>query len=162
MTVPCISRNGAIALILLSLSATPGLAQDCAPETAVEAFVEAIRSNDGPALNAMVLDSADAIFFGTDGAERWAGNDAVIAAFEAQLAAFRTTGVDTTDMVVLANPDCDAAAFSGTWEWRIAAGEQNVALEGLRVTGALFRDEDDWRLAGFHFSMPVGGQAVPY
>ena len=155
-------RTSAVALALAALTAAPALSQDCAPEPAVEAFVDSIRANDSAALNAMVLDSPEAIFFGTDGAERWAGSDAVIAAFDAQLAAFQTTGVDTRDMVVLASPECDAAVFSGIWEWRIAMGDQNVALEALRVTGTLFREGDDWRLTGFHFSMPVGGQAVPY
>jgi hypothetical protein len=154
--------HAALALAFISVSGGEVLADTCAPDQAFKAFVDAIRTNDVDLIDQLVLDSPDAVFFGTDGAERWVGHDAVLAAYGAQLAAFQTTRVDVRDEVVQPSPACDAAVFSSVWDWHISAGGQNVVLEAVRLTGALFRAGTTWHVAQFHFSMPVGGQAVAY
>lgn len=161
MTYLSLSR-AAFVLTTIAGFAAPALADTCAPDSAFQAFIDAMRANDVAGISDLVLDSQDAVFFGTDGAERWVGHDTVLASYKQQMAAFQTTGIDVRDTVVQASPTCDAAVFSSIWDWHIAAGGGNATLPALRVTGALFRDGDAWHVAQFHFSMPVGGQAVAY
>lgn len=154
--------TAALALAAGLALAAPVRAETCDPKPAFDAFVNAIRTNDSAGLAAMTMDSPDVVFLGTDGKERWVGHDAMLAAFDAQLAAFKTTGIDVSDAVVQTSPSCDAAIFSSIWNWHISESGKDMALDGLRVTGAFIRDGGNWRLAQFHFSVPVGGQAVTY
>jgi ketosteroid isomerase-like protein len=128
----------------------------------VNKFADAVRANDASAVGALLVHDEDAVNFGTDKAERWVGYQATMAAMRAQFAAFQTTSVAVKDQVVHLMPAGDGAYFSELWDWSISSQGQKMVLKDVRVTGVLVRRDDRWQGAQFHFSLPVGGQAVPY
>lgn len=129
---------------------------------AVDKLADAVRANDAAAVDNLLVHDGDSVSFGTDKAERWVGYDAMSNAIKAQFAAFQTTDVAVKDQVVHLTPAGDGAYFSEIWNWSIKSQGQKMVLKDVRVTGVLVRRDDRWQGAQLHFSLPVGGQAVPY
>ena len=128
----------------------------------VEKIADAVRANDAAAVGDLLVHDDDIVSFGTDKAERWVGYEAMSNALKAQFAAFQTTSLDVKDLVVHLTPAGDGAYFSEVWDWSINSQGQKMVLKDVRITGVLIRRDDRWQGAQFHFSLPVGGQAVPY
>ncbi len=125
-------------------------------------FTQAIKAGDAESMDELILREPGIVAFGTDKAERWVGHDQLMDAVRAQFASFSTEDIIVHDAVVRITPLSDGAYFSEVWDWKIKAGDQEMALDNLRVTGVLENREGKWQVAQFHVSMPVGGQAVAY
>lgn len=140
-----------------------GTAADLSTATAtVDKLADAMRANDVAAVGTLLAKDGDTVSFGTDKAERWVGYAAMMASLKAQFAGFQTVKIDVKDQVVHLMPSGDGAWFSEVWDWSISAQGQNMVLRDLRLTGVLVRRDDRWEAVQFHFSLPVGGQAVAY
>lgn len=130
--------------------------------SAVDRFTGAIETNDVEAFGEEVAHDPDMVSFGTDQSERWVGYDQLMDAVRAQMSSFQTTGMNVRDQVVRVVPSGDAAYFSEVVDWDIRAGDQEMALRNLRLTGVMERRDGRWVATQFHFSRPVEGQAAEY
>lgn len=146
----------------------------CAPEavdlTSEQIAVKSVVDDFGTVLNTKDMDlfsrimahDSDMVAFGTDASERWVGYDAIRDAVQAQLAAFDAVSLAVRDQVIHVHPSGLVAWFSEVTDWRITQGEDQIDLQGVRVTGVLEKRDGNWVFEQFHTSVPVEGQAAAY
>ena len=133
-----------------------------AAETTINDLAGAIKANDAAAFGKLMVKDRDLVAFGTDASERWVGYDALMQSLHAQMKSFTTTGFAARDEVVHVLPSKDGAYFSEVVDWKIRSEGKDMVLKDMRLTGVLVKRGGHWLCAQFHFSMPVGGQAVAY
>lgn len=158
-------------LVLGALAASVGCAHTAAVDVtarqaeataAVNRLTETMEANDAEAFGEEIARDPEMVSFGTDRTERWVGYDTLMDSVRAQLSAFQTTGIDVHDQVVRVHPSGEVAYFSEVIDWTIRAGDQEMALHDVRLTGVLERRDGRWLTTQFHFSKPVDGQAAAY
>jgi uncharacterized protein (TIGR02246 family) len=156
----------ALALVLALGACAPEAvdlhAEQAAVKSVVDEFPDVLDTKDLDLFSRIMAHDADMVAFGTDASERWVGYDAIRDAVQAQLAAFDSVSVVTSEQVIHVHPTGLAAWFSEVMDWHITQGENEVDLQGARMTGVLEKRDGNWLFVQFHVSMPVEGQAVAY
>ncbi len=93
--------------------------------------------------------------FGTSAGERIVGWNALKEMMQKQFETTETTNISISDQVIKLHDSGKVAWFSEIMDWEIVAGDQQVKLEGLRVTGVLEKREGNWVYVQLHYSIPV-------
>ena len=128
----------------------------------VDLYMEAFEKGDSALLDSLMADDEIMITFGTDAAERWVGKRELMLSFEKQISAFDVESIDISDQVIRLSQSGTTAWFSEIADWNIRVGSDLSAIRGIRITGVLERQADQWKIVQFHTSAPVAGQIVEY
>lgn len=128
----------------------------------IDKYIEAMQSQDLEGLAAIFSHDEEMISFGTDAGERIVGWSGMKDLMEKQFAATGKAEITVSDQVVKMNSTGNTAWFSEVTDWKMMAGEEEINLKGLRLTGVLENMEGAWKIVQLHFSAPVEGQAVEY
>jgi uncharacterized protein (TIGR02246 family) len=157
--------GGALAGTLCVLLGTAVAAQaDPADDVKIvlDRMIRAWETGDVVAVDAIMAKDEDAVWFGTDAAERFVGYDPVKASLVRQFATYQGTKLQVKERSV-------ALAASGTVAWATEvidlttrSGSESVTLSGVRVSSVLEKRQGRWLLVHFHYSVPVTGQAIKY
>ena len=139
------------ALALVTCIALAGAARgdESAPEATLDSFHQAAANADAAAYFAAMTD--DVVFLGTDGSERWQGND-----FRDFAAAHFSAGQGWTyvplqrDITVSANGDI-------AWFDELL---QNEGLGTCRGSGVLVKSTNGWKIAQYNLSVPIPNAIV--
>ena len=116
---------------------------------AVLRFYEAMGTGDGPALERLFSRQGGALAIGSDPGEWWAGHDAIVEAFQAQLHGRSSRKIVPGKLKAFAEGTVGWAADRRTM--RLASGKEITVRETM-----LFRQEDgEWKLVQFHASVAV-------
>ena len=139
----------ALALVACIALAGPVRGDESAPEATLDSFHQAAANADAAAYFAAMTD--DVVFLGTDGSERWQGND-----FRDFAAAHFSAGRGWTyvplqrDITVSANGDI-------AWFDELL---QNDGLGTCRGSGVLVKSTNGWKIAQYNLSVPIPNAIV--
>ena len=139
----------ALALVACIALAGPVRGDESAPEATLDSFHQAAANADAAAYFAAMTD--DVVFLGTDGSERWQGND-----FRDFAAAHFSAGQGWTyvplrrDITVSANGDI-------AWFDELL---QNDGLGTCRGSGVLVKSTNGWKIAQYNLSVPIPNAIV--
>jgi ketosteroid isomerase-like protein len=120
----------------------------------------AIQDEDLEALDNVLCEDPDMIFFGTDAQERWVGKNAVMAAQKAFFEATSESKIETLNSTIKLSKSGTVAWTSCIWNWDVTSGDQPLHLEGLRFTAVFEKRDNIWVVVQGHGSVPVSGQMV--
>lgn len=142
------TRLRVLALTLGAILAAPAMASDeDAIERVLDAFHEAASNADGETYFALF--AADAVFIGTDAAERWP-----LEAFRAYATPYFDAGRGWTY-----RPDVRHVAVHGDTAW-FDEMLDSANYGRCRGTGVLIRGADGWRIAQYHLTVPVPNELL--
>jgi hypothetical protein len=116
---------------------------------AVLRLYESMGTGDVDTVKRLVSGENGTLVIGSDPAEWWAGHDAIIEAFKAQLQASGTRTIKPGDL---------HAFVEGTVGW--AAGRRTMRMTSgkeitIRETFLFHREDGEWKLVQFHVSVVV-------
>lgn len=125
-------------------------------------FTKAHEERDLKLLLSCFSDNPDIIILGTDENELWVDK---VSMGERQKVAY-----ETFDKITLSVRDrllkmCSTggqAWFYMKVNWYVESGNDQFNFNGIRTTGVLEKEKDQWKIVQLHTSMPVRGQAVRY
>jgi hypothetical protein len=131
-------------------------------QTVVDDFWRAIGTQDIELLSRVVANDDEMIVFGTDAAERWIGSSAFLSAEEQMMRGFDVESLDRREETFQIHSHGGVAWFSTVFDIDIIVGGEPAILEGLRTTGILEKQNEDWLIVQVHTSVPIAGQQVEY
>ncbi len=121
----------------------------------IDQYTKVLETEDIHLLSKLTAHHADMINFGTSAGERIVGCNALKEMMQKQFETTETTNISISDQVIKLHDSGKVAWFSEIMDWEIVAGDQQVKLEGLRVTGVLEKREGNWVYVQLHYSIPV-------
>jgi len=107
-------------------------------------------------------DKPDIIILGTDENELWVDK---VSMGEAQKRAYETFSevkLSERDKILQMCKSGGQAWFYMKVNWYVESGGKQYTFEGIRTTGVLEKDNDQWQIVQLHTSMPFKGQVVEY
>jgi ketosteroid isomerase-like protein len=143
------SKMKVLALVACIALAGPALGDESAPEATLDSFHRAAANADTAAYFAAMTD--DVVFLGTDGSERWQGDE-----FRDFAATHFSAGQGWTyvplqrDITVSTNGDI-------AWFDELL---QNEGLGTCRGSGVLVKSTNGWKIAQYNLSVPIPNAIV--
>ncbi|MFC2121666.1 nuclear transport factor 2 family protein [Bacteroidota bacterium] len=131
-------------------------------KTVVDQFTQIWETMDLELFSKTIAHSPDMVNFGTDADERWVGWENLEKAIIQQMAVFEEGTVVIRDQVIKLSDTGKTAWFSEVTDWDLIVQGEAVSMKDCRITGVLEKQNDNWVIVQFHFSLPVIGQAVEY
>jgi adenylate cyclase len=116
---------------------------------AVLGLYESMGMGDVGAIERLFSCQSGVLVIGTDPNEWWAGHDAIVEAFKAQLQESGTRKVDPGDLNAFAEGSVGWAADRRTM--RLASGKEIT----IRETFLFHQEDGDWKLVQVHASVAV-------
>jgi adenylate cyclase len=116
---------------------------------AVPGLYESMGMGDVGAIERLFSCQSGVLVIGTDPNEWWAGHDAIVEAFKAQLQESGTRKVDPGDLNAFAEGSVGWAADRRTM--RLASGKEIT----IRETFLFHQEDGDWKLVQVHASVAV-------
>jgi uncharacterized surface anchored protein len=147
----------AVALFLLSACA-PKVdleAEKANVKSTIDQYTKVLETEDIELLSKLTAHEADIISFGTAAGERIVGWEALKELMQTQFETTETTKFSVKDLVIKVHDSGKVAWFSETIDWNIIAAEQEIMMEGLRVTGVLENIDGNWLFVQVHYSIPT-------
>ncbi|MFH1765046.1 MAG: nuclear transport factor 2 family protein [Gemmatimonadota bacterium] len=138
------------------------VAEKAAAKAVLDLFPQAMIDEDLELMGLIIAQDPNTMVIGTDAAERWVGYEAFRASLEIQFASYEDSEIVVRDQVITVSRSGEVAWFSELMDWRLTAGGEQVALEGLRMSGVLEKRDGAWVMVQAHASVPVAGQAMEY
>jgi hypothetical protein len=130
------------------------LEQSPALESAVLRLYGAMAAGDVSAIERLFSRQNGVLAIGSDPAEWWAGHEAIVRAFEAQIGATGTRRIDPGEL---------SAFVEGTVGWavdrrtkRLPSGKELTVWE----TTVFHREDGEWKIVQFHASLAVSNAEV--
>ena len=123
-------------------------------ESAVLRLYDAMAAGDVSAIERLFSRQSGVLAIGSDPAEWWAGHDAIVRKFEAQLLETGTRRIDPGEL---------SAFVEGTVGW--AVDRRTMLLRNgkeltVRETTVFHREEGEWKIVQFHASLAVSNAEV--
>jgi hypothetical protein len=125
-------------------------------------FEKAHEERDLTLLLSCFSDKPDIIILGTDENELWVDK---VSMGEAQRRAYNTfdkIDLSVRDKIVKMCRTGGQAWFYQKVNWYVESEGKQFTFSGIRTTGVLEKENDQWQIVQLHTSMPVTGQAVRY
>lgn len=107
-------------------------------------------------------DDPDIIILGTDEDELWVDKMSMGESQKVAYETFDKISLSVRDRMVKMNNSGTEAWFYMKVNWYVESGGNEFSINGVRTTGVLEKQNDQWRIVQLHTSMPIEGQAVPY
>ena len=98
--------------------------------------------------------SDDIVVFGTQNDEKLIGWDAIKSALENQFANLDNILISIRDQYVKVNETGNTAWFSEILNYNYVENGKAKGFEGLRFTGVLEKENNEWRIVQSHISIP--------
>ena len=143
------SKMKALALVACITLAGPALGDESAPEATLDSFHRAAANADTAAYFAAMTD--DVVFLGTDGSERWQGDE-----FRDFAATHFSAGQGWT-YVPLRRDITVSATGDIAWFDELL---QNEGLGTCRGSGVLVKSTNGWKIAQYNLSVPIPNAIV--
>ena len=155
-----VTRSGVVAVGMLF--AATGEARDATAEVAavLDKLNHAWEAGDVSAVDALMAKDKDAIFFGTDAAEHFAGYEPLRASLATQFATYKGTKIQVKSRAVKVSGP--VAWVAEVVDFSAKSGAETVVLTGARATTVLEKRKGVWLIVHTHYSVPVAGQAIKY
>jgi hypothetical protein len=125
-------------------------------------FIKAHEEKNLDLLMTCFSDKPDIVILGTDENELWVDK---VSMGEAQKRAYETfdkINLSVRDKIVKMCRTGRQAWFYQKVNWYVESEGNKFAFDGIRTTGVLEKENDQWQIVQLHTSMPVKGQAVRY
>ncbi len=122
----------------------------------IDQYTKVLETEDLEMLSKITAHDADMVNFGTDASERIVGWEALKELMQKQFESTETTNLSVKDQVIKVNDSGKVAWFSEILDWDIISQDQEMKLEGLRVTGVLEKRDGGWVFVQVHYSVPAG------
>jgi uncharacterized protein (TIGR02246 family) len=128
----------------------------------MDKMVKAWETNDISLLDAIMARDKDAVSFGTDAAEHFVGYEPVRESVVKQFATYQGTKLTIKERSIKLSASGTVAWVAEVVNLATRAGGEDVSYSGMRVTTVLEKRQGAWLIVHFHWSVPVGGQAIKY
>ncbi|MCF7793206.1 MAG: nuclear transport factor 2 family protein [Candidatus Cloacimonetes bacterium] len=151
--------------ILSFVSCTPEVDLDvekAAIEKVLQTYIVSMVAEDMEGISNIFAHDEDMISFGTDAGERIVGWSGMKKLMEKQFAASDHPTIRPYEQVIRINSTGNTAWFTEYTDWKMMAGEEEISLTGLRLSGVLDKGLAGWKIVQLHFSVPVEGQVLEY
>ena len=119
------------------------------PKNAVLRLYDAVATGDLSAIERLFSRRSGVLAIGSDPAEWWAGHDAIVRAFEAQIGEMGTRRIDPGEL---------SAFVEGTVGWAVDRRTKrlpNGKELTVRETTVFHQEVGEWRIVQFHASLAV-------
>lgn len=125
-------------------------------KSVIDQYTQVLETEDIDLLSKLTAHDADMINFGTAASERLVGWEELKKLMQTQFETTETTKLSVKDQVIKVHESGKVAWFSEVIDWEIVVQDQEIKLEGLRVTGVLEKQDDNWVYIQLHYSIPAG------
>jgi hypothetical protein len=125
-------------------------------------FVKAHDERNLDLLMTCFSEKPDILILGTDEDELWVDKHSMAASQKRAYESFNTIRLSVRDKVLKMCKTGKQAYFYMKVNWFVEAGDERYTFDGIRTTGVLEKEDNDWKIVQLHTSMPVKGQAVRY
>ena len=131
-------------------------------QSVIQAFFEAMDTQDMERISALTAHDAKMVHFGTDRAERWVGWKELKEVTAQMFEGLESYEVEIRDQVIRIADTGRVAWFSQVIDSHVTTKSQEVHTEDARFTGVLEKRSGSWVFVQTHLSLPVSGQHVAY
>jgi ketosteroid isomerase-like protein len=128
----------------------------------IDNYSKAHEERDLNLLMSCFSDDPDIIILGTDEDELWVDKMSMGESQQVAYETFDNITLSVRDRMVKMNQSGTEAWFYMKVNWYVESGGKDFSINGVRTTGVLEKQNDQWRIVQLHTSMPVEGRAVPY
>ena len=120
----------------------------------LEKYVLANEKQDIDLVREIWASSPDIVVIGTNSDEKLIGWDAIQKVMQRQFDAFEDTYISVHDQVIEINETGNTAWFSEILNYNYIYQGEAKQYEGLRFTGVLEKNNNDWFIVQSHMSIP--------
>lgn len=157
----------ALSLFIFFLSCSDKTDVDLVAERAeviqvIDNYIKAHEERDLSLLMSCFSDNPDIIILGTDEDELWVDKISMGERQKVAYESFDKITLSVRDRIVKMNHSGTQAWFYMKVNWYVESGGEEFSINGVRTTGVLEKQNDQWKIVQLHTSMPIEGQAVPY
>src|SRR4030066_697240 len=123
-------------------------------------FNQAHENRDLDLLLTCFSDKPDIIILGTDENELWVDKNSMGESQKKAYETFSTVRLSVRDKILKMCRNGGQAWFYMKVNWYVESEGKQFTFSGIRTTGVLEKENDQWQIVQLHTSMPVTGQAV--
>ena len=128
----------------------------------IDNYSKAHEERDLTLLMSCFSDDPDIIILGTDEDELWVDKMSMGERQKIAYETFDKLTLSVRDRMIKMNQSGTQAWFYMKVNWYVESGGKEFSINGVRTTGVLEKQNDQWKIVQLHTSMPIEGQAVPY
>lgn len=125
-------------------------------------FNQAHENRDLELLLTCFSDKPDIVILGTDENELWVDKNSMGESQKRAYETFSTVKLSVRDKILKMCRTGGQAWFYMKVNWYVESEGKQFTFSGIRTTGVLEKENDQWQIVQIHTSMPVTGQAVRY
>ncbi|MBI9035164.1 MAG: nuclear transport factor 2 family protein [Bacteroidales bacterium] len=123
-------------------------------ELVLERYIIANETKDIDLVHQVWAPDKDIVVFGTESNEKLIGWEAIKRVVERQFDNFEDVYISASDQVIKVNCHGNAAWFSEILDYNYTFNEKAYAFEGIRFTGVMEKQGEDWLIVQSHLSVP--------
>lgn len=156
-----------ILLLLITVSCSETKKIDVSKEreavkTVLDDFIKAHEIEDLELLKECFSPAADILIIGTDENEIWVDREAMVEEQKRAYDRFEESQLSVRDEVINMCDMGNVAWFYMKVNWKVKSNDEEIKFDGVRTTGVLEKEDDQWNIIQMHTSIPVYGQAIEY
>ncbi len=125
-------------------------------------FVKAHEDRNLDLLMTCFSDKPDIVILGTDEDELWVDKLSMAESQKKAYQTFNSVKLSVRDKILKMCKSGGQAWFYMKVNWYVESEGKQFTFDGIRTTGVLEKENDNWEIVQIHTSMPVKGQAVRY
>jgi|SRR3972149_11206555 len=125
-------------------------------------FVRAHEEKNLDLLLSCFSDKPDITILGTDEDELWVDKVSMGEAQKREYGTFDKITLSVRDKILKINRSGESAWFYMKVNWYVESKGTKSTFDGVRTSGVLEKEDNNWKIVQLHTSLPVKGQAVPY
>lgn len=125
-------------------------------------FIKAHEIEDIELLKDCFSPESDILIIGTDENEIWVDREAMVEEQKRAYESFEESQLSVRDEVINMCDVGNVAWFYMKVNWKVKSNGEEIKFDGVRTTGVLEKEDDEWNIIQMHTSIPVYGQAIKY
>lgn len=125
-------------------------------------FIKAHEEKNLDLLLSCFSDKPDIVIIGTDEDELWVDKISMGNAQKKAYEVFSKVKLSVRDKILKMCGTGHQAWFYMKVNWYVESEGESFTFDGVRTTGVLEKDRDQWQIVQLHTSMPIKGKAVRY
>ncbi len=124
-------------------------------ELVLERYIIANETKDIDLVQQVWAPDRDIVVFGTESDEKLIGWEAIKKVVEDQFENFEDVYISASDQIIKVNCSGNAAWFSEVLDYNYTFNEKAYSFEGIRFTGVMEKQGEDWLIVQSHLSVPL-------
>jgi ketosteroid isomerase-like protein len=128
-------------------------------KTVIDQYKQVLETEDMELLSSIMAHDPDMISFGTDVNERIIGWEGMKDLMQKQFAITDNSKLTVKNEVIKVHDSGKVAWFSEVIDWDMDYHLKPIRIEGIRLTGVLEKQNNNWLIVQLHFSIPVENPA---